>query len=242
MTKFLVVKMINKHGNEEKGEGSGVIRDALSLFWQDANLSLMLGEDERVPCIRHDMSRNHWQAVARILLKGFIQERYFPIQISQVFIVSLVFGVDVISRKMYLESFKRHVSRVEADILENVISAKVSLNDKDFLEFLSAFDCKKAVNEGNISDVLVELAHKELVQKPKYVADCWEAILTSLKMFFPTVEALQNQFSSLQPTPAKVCRMFIPIPETTAEAESLANLKRWVKGLDDCLLRTFLRF
>ena len=109
MTKFEVVKMINEYRNEEKGEGQGVIRDALSLFWQDAYVSLMLGEDERVPCIRHDMSRNHWQAVARIFLKGFLQERYFPIQISQVFVTSLVFGEDFISREMYLKSFKRYV-------------------------------------------------------------------------------------------------------------------------------------
>ena len=51
MTKFLVVKMINKHGNEEKCEGSGVICDALPLFWQEAYISLMLGKDKRVPCI-----------------------------------------------------------------------------------------------------------------------------------------------------------------------------------------------
>ena len=75
------------------------------------------------------------------------------------------------------------MSKAEADIMEKAISAAVSLQDEDFLEFLSAFDCKKAVNEENISDVLVELAHKELVQKPKYVADCWEGILKSLKMF-----------------------------------------------------------
>ena len=125
--------------------------------------------------------------------------------------------------------------------MKKAISAAVSLQDEDFLDFLSAFDCKKAVNEENLSDVLVELAHKELVQKPKYVADCWEGILKSLKMFFPTVEALQDQFSSLQPTSAKVCRMVIATPETPAEAESLEHLKRWVKGLDDCLLRKFLR-
>ena len=51
--------MINDHGKEEKGEGIGVVRDALSLFWQDAYVSLMLGEHERVRCIRHDMGRNH---------------------------------------------------------------------------------------------------------------------------------------------------------------------------------------
>ena len=133
------------------------------------------------------------------------------------------------------------MSKAEADIMEKAISDAVSLQDEDFLDFLSAFDCKKAVNEENISDVLVELAHKELVQKPKYVADCWEGILKYLKMFFPTVEALQDQFSSLQPTSAKVCRMVIATPETPAEAESLAHLKRWVKGLDDCSLRKFLR-
>ena len=63
LNRFLEVKMINDHRKEEKGEGSGVVRDALSLFWQDAYVSLMLGEDERVPCIRHDMGRNHWEAV-----------------------------------------------------------------------------------------------------------------------------------------------------------------------------------
>ena len=51
--------------------------------------------------------------------------------------------------------------------MEKANSAAVSLQDEDFLDFLSAFDCKKAVNEENISDVLVELAHEELVQKPK---------------------------------------------------------------------------
>ena len=57
MTKFVVLKMINEHGNEENGEGIGVIRDALSLFCQDAYISFMLGEDERVPCLRHDMNK-----------------------------------------------------------------------------------------------------------------------------------------------------------------------------------------
>ena len=79
----------------------------------------------------------------------------------------------------------RYVSKAEADIMEKAISDAVSLQDEDFLDFLSAFDCKKAVNEENISDVLVELAHKELVQKPKYVADCWEGILKSFENVFP---------------------------------------------------------
>ncbi len=241
VNKFLEVKMINEHGNDEKGEGCGVVRDAFSLFWNDAYLSLMLGEEERVPCIRHDMGKQQWQAVARIFLKGFFQTGYFPIQISQVFLISLMFGEDAITNDMYLESFKRYVSRAEADMMEKVMECKLPLDDDDFEDFLSAFDCKKIVNEANITEVLIELAHKELVQKPSYVADCWEKIISPLKLYFPTIDELANQLSSLQPTPAKVCRMFNATPATPAEAETLAHLKRWVKGLDDTSLRKFLR-
>lgn len=241
VNKFLKIKMINDHGYDEKGEGCGVVRDAFSLFWQDSYVSLMLGEEERVPCIRHDMGKQHWQAVARIFLKGFLQAGYFPIQISQVFLTSLMFGEDAITNDMYLQSFKRYVSRAEADIIERVIERKLPLDNDDFVDFLSAFDCKKVVNEANTTEILVELAHKELVQKPSYVADCWEKILTPLKLSFPTTDELVNHLSSLQPTPAKVCRMFNATPANPAETETLAHLKRWVKGLDNTSLRRFLR-
>ncbi len=73
--------MINDHGNVEKWEDDGVLRDAISLFWRESYISMMLGEGERGLCIRHDMRRSHLEAVARILLYGFIQEGYFPIQL-----------------------------------------------------------------------------------------------------------------------------------------------------------------
>lgn len=184
VNKFLKIKMINDHGYDEKGEGCGVVRDAFSLFWQDSYVSLMLGEEERVPCIRHDMGKQHWQAVARIFVKGFLQAGYFPIQISQVFLTSLMFGEDAITNDMYLQSFKRYVSRAEADIIEKVIERKLSLDDDDFVDFLSAFDCKKVVNEANITEILIELAHKELVQKPSYVGDCWEKNIDLPKVVF----------------------------------------------------------
>ena len=115
----------------------------------------MLGKEERVPCIRHDMCKHHWQAVARIFLKGFLQANYFPIQILQ---VSLTFGEDAITNDMYLQSFKWYVSHAECDMIDKVIEAKLPLDDEDFEDFLSVFDCKKIVNEANITEILIELA------------------------------------------------------------------------------------
>jgi len=50
----LDVIFINRRGEEEAGRGSGLLRDLFSLFWKDVYQSLMVGEIERVPSIRHD--------------------------------------------------------------------------------------------------------------------------------------------------------------------------------------------
>ena len=71
MNCHIIVEMLNERGIAEKGKGSGVFKDALSLFWKDVYDSLMLGEGERVPFIRHDFQRKQWEAIARILLKGY---------------------------------------------------------------------------------------------------------------------------------------------------------------------------
>lgn len=50
----LDVLFINRRGEEEAGRGSGLVRDLFSLFWKDIYQSLMVGEIEQVPSIRHD--------------------------------------------------------------------------------------------------------------------------------------------------------------------------------------------
>jgi len=51
MNCHIIVEMLNERGITEKGRGSGVFKDTLSLFWKDVYDSLMLGEGERVPSI-----------------------------------------------------------------------------------------------------------------------------------------------------------------------------------------------
>ena len=178
MSKKLDVKMIDGRGLEESGEGGGVVRDAFSLFWSDAYNSLMLGEDERVPSVRHDMNREKWEAVSRVLVKGYTQEHYLPIQISQVFLCSCLFGEDSISQKEYLESFQKYVSRSEADVIDKLFSESIAVDDDDLLDLLSVFDYKKQVTEENFCEIVIDCTqrNKELEQKPRYVSDYWSDI------------------------------------------------------------------
>ncbi|XP_028409486.1 uncharacterized protein LOC114532099 [Dendronephthya gigantea] len=240
--KIVDVKMLDPRGMEEKGEGVGVVRDAFSLFWNDVYNSYMLGEDERVPIIRHDVSREKWQAIARILLKGYMQERYFPIKISKVFLCSCLFGEDTVTEDMYLDSFMKYVSKTEAHLIERVLSNSLSTDHEEVVDFLSAFECKKLVTAANFREVVIEIAHKELVQKPRYVCDCWMDVLYPLKSFVTTRDALFEIYQSLYPTAAKVCKIIKADPQTSAERESISHLKRWIKGLDENALAKFLRF
>ena len=44
-------RVIDNHGRQEEGVGSGVQRDILATFWQGIFASLTVGDVEKVPCI-----------------------------------------------------------------------------------------------------------------------------------------------------------------------------------------------
>ena len=241
LKKCISVKMIDPRGIEEKGQGIGIVRDAISLFWKDVYNSYMLGEDERVPIIRHDVSKPMWQAIARVMLKGYFQERYFPIQISPVFLSCCLFGEESVTPEMYFNSFMNYISKPEANLVEKVLSSSVSVDDDEVLDLLTAFECKKVATADNFKDLIIEIAHKEIVQKPRYACDCWSEILLPLKSLITSSEVLFQIYESLHPTAGKVCKLFKAEPKSPAENESLSHLKRWIKGRSMNDLRHFLR-
>ena len=74
----LDVNFIDNNGREEEGKGAGVFREAISTFWNQFFNLLAVGTQEKVPAIRHDYQRAEWEAIGRILMYGYIKERYFP--------------------------------------------------------------------------------------------------------------------------------------------------------------------
>ena len=107
-------------GNVEKGTGSGLIREAFSLFWNEAYDSWMLGVEKRIPFIRHDYQRVQWEAVGRILVAGYQSCQYFPLQLSKckTFVAYCLFGAAVVTDAMLIDSFKRYVCDTEREVIE----------------------------------------------------------------------------------------------------------------------------
>ena len=88
------VLFMNCRSEVEAGRGSGLVRDLLCLFWKDTYQSLMVDDEiERVPSIRHDFQRPPWEAIGRILEKGFSTCQYFPLTLSKTSVMSCLYVV-----------------------------------------------------------------------------------------------------------------------------------------------------
>ena len=99
----LEVVVIDFRGRQEIGKGVGVLRDILSLFWKEAYDFLFIGENERVPSVRHDHQREEWAAICRILVKGYQSCEYLPLLMSQAFFAYLLFGESAATGPMLIQ-------------------------------------------------------------------------------------------------------------------------------------------
>lgn len=52
--------------------------------------------------------------------------------------------------------------------------------DEDIIDVLSAYKCHQVVTNDTLGTIVEELAHQELIQKPRYVANSWQPIVKML--------------------------------------------------------------
>ena len=83
------------------------------------------------------------------------------------------------------------------------------------------------VNSENIIQVIKEIAHKELLQKPQYIADCWTDIVSTLLPRFPDFAAISKRYELLIPSRSKILSCLEANPESSGERE-VCKVYQWV--------------
>ncbi|XP_028417887.1 uncharacterized protein LOC114542566 [Dendronephthya gigantea] len=232
LNSYLDVVVIDARGEPEKGKGKGVILDVLTHFWDNCFMSLAVGRKEKTPFIRHDMQKREWQAIARILVYGYKNYGYFPLQLSFLFMASCLFGEECITTEFLLATFKEYIPAEDQDVLDQCLGDSFDKDAEDVSDFLSSLKCFRVASQENIKEIINELAHQELIQKPRYIVNCWAPMLHMLQEHkaFQTFEDLKELYKSKTPTAKKIIKLFRAEPSNDAERESLAHLKRFVKS------------
>lgn len=175
--------MVDGHGKDERGEDfKGIYQDTLSSFWQEFcylqarrkgegafNKARFSGRHLDC-CWTHYCQRLRRSGVFSSDVKQSICDQY------------CMFGEKAVSDDMLLHSFKQYLSKRKEQVVCEGLGQPVEdwdnddKDDEDLLELLDRFGCRSLPTKENIDSLILEVAHKEIIQKVQYVADCWHAI------------------------------------------------------------------
>ena len=237
-------KMILPNGQEEAAEDNGgVLRDALSEFWEEFYEMNTVGETVKVPSTRHNMEKEDWEACGKVLLIGYRQERYFPVQLATCFLEYCMGGDDAVTKELLVDTFLDYLPDCERDVLERARKDFDDVSGSDeLLDVQSDHKIRVVVTASNLEEVLKQVAQKELVQDAAYVGKCWHAVFSN-----ELQQLLDVSFAEMRkrmiPTTQNVLKL-CKFPDSLNEAmkDTADMLKKYIKGLPKACLGRFLRF
>ncbi|XP_038073945.1 uncharacterized protein LOC119742010 [Patiria miniata] len=231
------VKMLKSDGSTEMAEDNGgVLRDALTEFFDSFYLQYTIGNSVAVPVLRHDMTKVHWSAVGEVIRLAFRQEGILPVRLALPFMQLAFFG----KPDDPLDAFMQLLPDVDRLLLEDAMRSVSSVDADDLMDFMERHDARRNLTDENIEKSLTEMENKEMLQVPLFVALCWRPKLKSLGL---SRLQLRQIYDNLKPSTRKVLNILeFPKPMNTEEGALSSSLKRLVREMDQNLLGLFLRF
>lgn len=230
---------------DEKGaDAAGISRDVYAAFWTEILDHACEGEDLRVPLLLPKWQEEEWKSIARILVKGFKDHGYFPCRLAPVFAITVVFGENEVTNDMLLKNLFLYVSQSERDLITTALNEDLSVEDKDeLLDVLDRLNVTIIPTKDNLEGILLKVAHKQLIQKPRYSAEKMSFIASAFfKNTFLRPQDMIQMYEDKKPTTRKLIKLLDASPTTQAESQSLRFLQQYIRGLDNTGLRKMLRF
>lgn len=230
--------------DEIGADADGVSRDVYSAFWTEFLDRAAEGQEMRVPLLSPKWQEEEWRSIGRILVKGFQDHHYFPSRLALAFTMALVFGEHSVSPDILFESMLLYISPEERDLVNKALLEDLLAEEQE--ELLDLFDrlgAKSIPTKENLKPMLLSIAHKLIIQHPKYALDKMsEVARKAFRHAFPNQTNIQKMYENGKPTTRKVVKLLDASPATQAESQSLRYLQQYIRGLDQTGLRKFLRF
>lgn len=129
-----------------------------------------------------------------------------------------------------LSYFMEFVPEQDKQLFQNDMANFADVDIEELMDALDVYECKTLINEDNFKPTLLEIAHKEIIQKPMYVAACWQQILTAGNTRM-TITKLKDIYTALYPTCRSFCKS-LQFPPGLQDVQTSMFLKRFVRELD----------
>lgn len=210
--------------DEVGADADGVCRDVYAAFWTQFLDCEAEGADVRVPSLSPKWQQEEWKSVGRILAKGLKDHGYFPSRLAQAFTAAITFGENSVSPDVLFDSFMLYVSQAERDLLSTALQeALVGDDEDDLLDLLERMGVRAVLTQENLKSVLLQVAHKQIIQQPKYALDNIADVAGStLRKFFHSVHDIHKMYDDMKPTRNNMKRVNVdhsPSSYTSREPE-----------------------
>lgn len=125
------------------------------------------------------------------------------------------------SSDLLFESLLLYLSQCERDLLSTALKEDIDSDGQDeLLELMDRLGEKRVPSRENLKSILLQAAHKQIIQRPKYALDNMSAAAGQhLRTTITTSEKLKVLYKDKKPT-----------------------LQQYIRGLDELGLRRMLRF
>lgn len=224
----------------EKGVGSGIAMDCVTDFWSNFYDTKTSGTTYKIPDLHHTMQEHEWKAVARIVAYGWQRFKYLPVQLAPPFLKE-AFSLTTENCTL-MEAFFHYIGPTEKDVLTEALNNYEEADTDELLSILSSHNCSVMPNKLNLSRVLEEIAHKEMVQQPSFIIKCWKPILKTVGESLSN-GGLDKILSDLQPKARNVIKSIrFPSSMSSEERSTSLHLQRFIREIDVKELGQFLRY
>ncbi|KAK0137747.1 hypothetical protein N1851_026051 [Merluccius polli] len=230
--------------NERAVDDAGVSREVYTAFWEQF-LEQCEGETERVPRLRPDFSEAEWQVVGRIWVKGFVDHGVMPVKLSIALILACINGIDSVDTDILMSSFLNYLLPIERSAVEKALQGTMDESDQeDLLDLFTRMGSHFLPPENNMKSAIEIMAHKAILQEPKYIVDCFSTPMSLVKLKLPDKKSVLSLYEIKKPTGKRVMQLLETTMVVLSQRQqvTLNHLQRYVKNADQAKAEKILRF
>ena len=231
----LQIQMVLPNGETELGEDNGgILRDCLTEYWDTFYMKRTLGHTLKVPALTHSVDGKRWEAVGKIMLVGYYYEKYFPTQIASCFLDYTADG-DIVPKDLLLQQYLKFLPEIDSKLVANALDDFENVDQGDLIDFLDDHKVQLLPNKMNLKTILEDLAHKEMIQSPTYVAHSIRPYILELKAIMAVSFTEMNQ---MKPKFKGIWQSL----KLEEQSDVVGYFKMYLKELTEVEMRHFLRF
>ena len=232
-------RLLIEIAGQEDAVGSGVLREAYSLFWDNLLTNNTMGETEFTIPIAPHFTCEDYVSIGRIITHQFIQCGAFPVRISRASITQALVG-DVFP-EMLLTSFLKLLPPREREIVEKGLDDSTAFPQDEIMEILEDYNINTLPTTQNLNSLITQIGRSELAQKPylyllrirRGMGPLWVGVRE---------EEIASIYNLCQPTTQGIIDQIYMIQKDSKDSQIMRWLQRYLKICSNETLVNFLHF